>query len=276
MRPPPAAASTIRARCTRRCSTVGLRTKCSKTCRCRALSSISGAMRIGSTYSLSSYEGAVVGRKKATRRGILAPNIHKWSQSSQAALGGLTSLTRLYLAFNPIPPDHTLHFPGGWHPDLQIYSGVLSVPNLFPRLSSSLNRFVFSYKEALAKGRVSSRVVPSACDWEFVDRDFLLWDSSRPAPSIPVSLQTDTSEDVDTVASYLKDQGHAPERLRTWKGGSEDAIKGQLSACVPISLLVSLSERPGVLMVRLGYRAMELPSTGVGRKSWGNLKSRPQ
>ena len=47
-------ASTIRARCTRRCSTVGLRTQCSKTCRCRALSSIFGATRICSTYSLAS------------------------------------------------------------------------------------------------------------------------------------------------------------------------------------------------------------------------------
>ena len=52
LRPPLPAANTIRARWTRRCSDVGLRTKCSNISCCRALSSMDGAIRMDSTYSL--------------------------------------------------------------------------------------------------------------------------------------------------------------------------------------------------------------------------------
>ena len=64
LRPPPAAASTIRARCTSRCSRVGQRTQCCRISRCRALNSMEGATRT-STYSLDFHaRGGRRGEKK--------------------------------------------------------------------------------------------------------------------------------------------------------------------------------------------------------------------
>ena len=182
----------------------------------------------------------------------------------------LASLNYLYLAFNPLPADEEqLVFADGPNPDLEIYAGVLSGPYLFPNLGSNLNHMVYAYRDALARGRVTSGVAPGPCAWEFSSGEFRTWDSSMPAPSIPVRVWTETSEDIDTVSNYLQVHGIAP--LNSWKGGSEDAIKGLLSACVPVPLLVSVAELPGVGVVRRHILPSDLP-TGVGSKSWGEVK----
>ena len=192
--------------------------------------------------------------------------------SDIASLAGLTNLTRLYLAFNHpklLVGEAPVGF-GDLHPDLVIVT-FLSGPHLFPNLLSSLNHIVYAYRDALARGRVTSHVAPGPCAWEFARAEFRTWDISMPAPSIPVNVQTETAEDIDTVSNYL--QTHGITRVRSWKGGSEDAIKGrQLLACVPVPLLVSLSELPGVLVVRLRGGVTELLPTGVRSTSWGRAK----
>ena len=73
LRPPPAAASTIRARCTSRCSRVGQRTQCCRISRCRALNSMEGATRT-STYSLDfPCQGRPSWREKGSSRGGSSP-----------------------------------------------------------------------------------------------------------------------------------------------------------------------------------------------------------
>ena len=65
--------------------------------------------------------------------------------------------------------------------------------------------------------------------------------------SIPVWMQIDTQANVDVIVRFLTDNG--VQSPRAHKGSADDAIKGLIEAYVPVSLLVRLSEQPGVLLI---------------------------
>ena len=74
--------------------------------------------------------------------------------------------------------------------------------------------------------------------------------SDQPTPTpelILVNIFTDTSARADTVKDFLEDNG--AKEINCYKGSSEDVIKGECSAYVPVSLLRSLADQPGVLRI---------------------------
>ena len=76
--------------------------------------------------------------------------------------------------------------------------------------------------------------------------------SDRPTPElVPVIIFTDTAERVDDLKSFLEDNGAS--QILCDKGSSEDVIKGGCAAHVPVSLLRSLAEQPGVLRIDKEY-----------------------
>ena len=78
--------------------------------------------------------------------------------------------------------------------------------------------------------------------------------SDQPTPTpelILILLLTDTAERVDAAKEFLEDNG--AREINCYKGSSEDVIKGECSAYVPVSLLRSLAEQTGVLRIERMY-----------------------
>ncbi len=120
------------------------------------------------------------------------------------ALAGLTNLTPLYLAFNPLTREDGEVLSG--LTGLTVH-GIPGPPLRYPRLGSRLSQLAEEYEAALAAGRVTSSVVPGLCDYEFYVDHFQTWDPSRPLPSLHLNILTDTQESADAVARWLGDHG---------------------------------------------------------------------
>ncbi len=229
--------------------------------------------------------------------------------SDVTPLAGLTGLTRLDLSGNNIS-DVTplagltgltyLDLAHNWITDVSPLAGLTSLRNLFidrdvdvsplsdltgltrhfmlplyryPQLHS-LSRLVEAYEDALLAGRVTGTVVPGKCD--LYDRpypgDFRTWDPAQPAPSIYVDIKTDTRSRVDAVARFLEVHGIA---AYIWKDDPEGAFwYGLLSSCVPVPLLVPLSEQPGVYEVGIIIPASYGSPSVIEEESWGAIKHR--
>ena len=221
------------------------------------------------------------------------------------SLSSLTKLRELYMAYNLIPSSEL----GNWLPRMEWPGAVIyplfSGSALWPTLDGPLNRIVMSYKEALRWGRTTDRVDPSRCfsrlpisdDWDASKPNFYAWDLSKPPHSVPVRIGLLDREEssIDRVVRFLED--HCITRVYIFRRSSEDAdwVSNTVWACVPIPLLVPLSEVPSVARVRKPLEAVpqtstgseggvsgvggqegcgsDLPGTGVERSSWGAIKS---
>ena len=191
---------------------------------------------------------------------------HNWVVEV-APLAGLTSLISLYI-------DRDV--------DVSSLSGLTGLtvhfmlpPYRYPQLGS-LSDLVEAYEDALAAGRVTSAVVPvsGGCPWTILPGAFLTWDPSKPAPSIYVDIGIYTIESVDVVVRFLADHGISIPPRRIWK--DEDAYPpGLIGACVPVPLLVPLSELPGVSSrIRKVYPPVLLAPAVIEEESWGAIKNR--
>ncbi len=224
--------------------------------------------------------------------------------SDLRSLSGLTRLRELHMGYNLIP---TLELDD-WLPrtgtgTLWIYP-IFAGPNLWPKLDSSLNGLVYSYKEALRWGRTTDEIDPGRCvsrfptsdDWDPSKPDFYSWDPSKPPHSVPVRILLGTEESsIDRAVRFLED--HCITRVHIGRRSSEDAdwVRNTVWACVPIPLLVPLSELPSVARVETILESVpatstggesgdsgaggqdgcgsDLPGTGVEASSWGAIKS---
>ncbi len=244
-----------------------------------------------------------------TRLAVLIVEVNKIQD--MRSLSGLTKLRELYMAYNLIPSLEL----GQWLPRMEWPGAVIyplfSGSALWPTLDGSLNRLVMSYKEALRWGRTTDEIDPSRCfsripisdDWDESKPAFYAWDPSKPPHSVPVRirlLQTEESIDIensiDKVIRFL--EGHCITRVRIGRPSSEDAdwVRTTVYACVPVPLLVPLSELPSVARVRRPTQGdfpqtstgsengdsgvggqdgcgSDLPGTGVEGSSWGAIKS---
>ena len=104
--------------------------------------------------------------------------------------------------------------------------------------------------------------------------------SGQPTPTpelIMISLFTDTADRVDTVKEFLEDNG--AREINCYKGSEEDVIKGECYATVPVSLLRSLADQPGVLRMDEERPAMpqsnppspssqQTPADAHGARAW--------
>ena len=245
-----------------------------------------------------------------TRLAVLIVEVNKILD--MRSLSGLTRLRELYMAYNLIPSLEL----GQWLPRMEWPGAVIyplfSGSALWPTLDGSLNRLVMSYKEALRWGRTTDEVDPGRCiwpipisdDWDESKPAFYAWDPSKPPHSVPVRirlLQTeensiDIESSIDKVIRFLED--HCITRVRVGRPSSEDAdwVRTTVYACVPVPLLVPLSELPSVARVRRPTQGdfpqtstgseigdsraggqdgcgSDLPGTGVEASSWGAIKS---
>ena len=211
-------------------------------------------------------------------------------------LASLTALRRLYVEGNPLsaerrfprerlvdgPPSLSHLIGEPWRPNrpapqtLQVFGFPAE-----PLLHFKLQLLVEAYEAALAAGRVTARVVPGYCPSPYsepavVPEDMLTWDPSQPAPSLRVRAITLRREGVHEVARYLEDHGISS---RLWEGQSEDGIQGMVWACVPLPLVVPLSEQPAVFSLREVFEARPRGDdtiTQLEPASWGRIKSRFQ
>ena len=190
---------------------------------------------------------------------------HNWVVDV-APLAGLTSLTHLYIDrdvdVSPLSDltGLTVHF--------------MLPPIRYPKLFL-LNNLVEAYEDALAAGRVTSAVVPvsGGCPRGISPGVFRTWDPSKPAPSVYVRIEVYTTESVDAVVRFLEDHGISIPPRRIWK--NEDAYPpGLLWACVPVPLLVPLSEQPGVGKVGIIVPASYGSPSVIEEESWGTIKNR--
>ena len=218
------------------------------------------------------------------------------------SLSSLTKLKDLYVAYNPIPWMER----DDWLPRLRPGSTTylpLSVSHLYPKMDGRLNGIVYSYKDALRWGRVTDRVVPGGLctsrlpvsdDWDPSKPDFYAWDPSKPARSIGVRIYPDTEENLDKILRFLK--GYCITRVKIYE--NRRPSPSLVWACVPLPLLVPLSERPYVGGLRRpptgdfpqtsteaeggdsgaggegGGCGSDVPATGLERAAWGAIKSR--
>ena len=88
--------------------------------------------------------------------------------------------------------------------------------------------------------------------------------SDQPTPTpelIPLVIYTDTADRVDDLKSFL--ENNATSDIQCAKGSNENLVKGSCGAVVPVSLLRSLADQPGVLRIdkmRTLKPASNLPS----------------
>ena len=171
-----------------------------------------------------------------------------------------------------------------------------------------MNRRVRSYKEALRWGRTTDEVVvdPSRCftrfppsdDWDPSKPDFYAWDPSKPPHSVPVRIFLLDREEssIDRVVGFLSDHCIILGDYNIYRVPSGEQGWNLIYACVPVPLLVPLSEVPSVGRVRrppsgdfpqtsTGSESgdsgaggqdgcgSDLPGTGVEGSSWGAIKS---
>ena len=127
-----------------------------------------------------------------------------------------------------------------------------------------LSRTVERYEAALEAGRVTNRVGGGPCfyvDESFVD--FSDWDPSKPAPSFYVEVIVEEIEAVELVTVLLEDHG-----IPYW------VSYHYVQACVPVPLLASLSELPGVRRIEWVPTFESDSPTLLEGVSWGAVKDR--
>ena len=180
------------------------------------------------------------------------------SDASLSPLASLTGLTDLWLAFTGVMDAGSLSGLSG----LTVHG--ISLPRRYPKLDSTLDHIVEQYEAALEAGRVTSRVGGGPCylgdDASFVD--FRDWDPSKPAPSIYVEVIVEV-EAVELVRVLLEDHG-----IRYY------VSYHYFEACVPVPLLVPLSELPGVYRIALVPPLESDSATLLEGASWGVIKDR--
>ncbi len=210
-------------------------------------------------------------------------NLRRNELTDVSPLAGLTRLTRLDLLGNELTDVSPLagltrlrRLTIDWFVDASSLSGPTRLkvykPIRYPKLFL-LNPLVEAYEDALAAGRVTSNIVPGNCAMDISPGDFPIWDPSKPAPSISVSIKTYTSESVDSIARFLEDHGISPRPIRKDEADSKSVIERTLWACVPVPLLGPLSEQPGVLRVEKMVPPVLYTPTVVEEESWGTIKN---
>ncbi len=210
-------------------------------------------------------------------------NLRRNELTDVSPLAGLTRLTRLDLRRNELTDVSPLagltrlrRLTIDWFVDASSLSGPTRLkvykPIRYPKLFL-LNPLVEAYEDALAAGRVTSNIVPGNCAMDISPGDFPIWDPSKPAPSISVSIKTYTSESVDSIARFLEDHGISPRPIRKDEADSKSVIERTLWACVPVPLLGPLSEQPGVLRVEKMVPPVLYTPTVVEEESWGTIKN---
>ena len=179
-------------------------------------------------------------------------------------LAGLTGLTAVYVDqdvdLTPWPgrPSYTVRMPP---------------PYKYPKLVD-LSRTVERYEAALEAGRVTNRVGGGPClfaDEFFVD--FSDWDPSKPAPSFYVQVRVGKIEAVERVTVLLEDHGIRCGSFEEWDLPCY-VDGGRVVGCVPLPLLVPLSELPGVDWIALVPPFESASSTLLEGVSWGAVKDR--
>ncbi len=191
---------------------------------------------------------------------------------SLSPLASLTGLTDLYLAFTGVMDAASLSGLAG----LTVHGIPRGPPppGKYPKLDALLNRVVEAYEAALEAGRVTSMGGRGPCyddPSEYGSHDSKIWDPSEawPAFSIDVIVRVRESEDVDRVTGYLKDNGIPSDAYYAFHWAL------RIDACVPVPLLASLSELPGVLTVEVWLTIDGTDSsTLLEGASWGAIKDR--
>ena len=176
---------------------------------------------------------------------------------SLSALASLTGLTDLYLGLTGVMDAASLSGLSG----LTVH-GILR-PWRYPKMESGLSNIVEEYEAALAAGRVTSTVGGGPCYLDEFPVDFRNWDPSKPAPSVYVEVIVEEIEAVELVTVLLEDHG-----IPYW------ARDHYVQACVPVPLLVPLSELPGVHSIALVPPFESTSPTLLEGVSWGAVKDR--
>ncbi len=175
-------------------------------------------------------------------------------------LAGLTGLTELVVDLDvdlttwPGRPRRTSRIPP---------------PYKYPKLGD-LSRIVESYEAALEAGRVTSRVGGGPCleDDDGYRLDFRDWEPSKPAPSIYLEVIVEEIEAVDRVTEYLEENGIPSDAYVAFHWALA------VEACLPVPLLVPLSELPGVRRIGWVVPFESLSPTLLEGVSWGAVKDR--
>ncbi len=154
---------------------------------------------------------------------------------------GLSGLTHLFVGFNPLRNESLLLGLTG------LIEDDLRRPSTYPQLDSPLNDLVRAYEAALEEGRISSRIVPGHCVRDTSPREFRTWDLSEPAPSIRVEVGI-LVESVDSVGRFLEQHDISVDLETEHLDGY---TWGTFTICVPLPLLVPLTQQTGVLRARL-------------------------
>ncbi len=143
------------------------------------------------------------------------------------------------------------------------YTVRVRPPGKYPKMVD-LSRTVERYEAALEAGRVTNRVGGGPClDVGEAFVDFSDWDPSKPAPSIYVEVIVEEIEAVELVTALLEDHG-----ISYW------VSYHYVEACVPVPLLASLSELPGVRRIELVPPFESDSPTLLEGVSWGAVKDR--
>ncbi len=238
-----------------------------------------------------------------TRLAVLIVEVNKIQD--MRSLSGLTKLRELYMGYNLVPTWELADWLPPWQQRVDVYLDF-SGSDLWPTLDGPLNRLVMSYKEALRWGRTTHEVVvdPSRCfrrfptsdDWDPSKPDFFIWDPSKPPHSASVRIKNllDREESsIDRVVAFLEGYCIIVRDFFISRVPSGEQGWNTVYACVPVPLLVPLSDLPSVARVRMPPGSFpasstgsessdasaggqegcgsDLPGTGVEVSSWGAI-----
>ena len=165
-------------------------------------------------------------------------------------LGNLTNLTILGLSFNPVQDASSIR-------ELETRLTRLTLPILIgtgirnhPELDSVLNSMVRDYEFSLT--REGSKL------------------NNEPPPWVIVVITTETKGHIDSIVRFLQEN----EVPTFWKSDVPGVRFGYVEVNVPVTLLIPLTEQPGVRNIR--WQSTGLPATpsGITGMSWGSIKAR--
>ncbi len=165
-------------------------------------------------------------------------------------LWNLTNLTTLGLSSNPV-------------------SDASSIRNLENRLTK------LQYPILLGTGIENHPKLDSVLSLEVRYYEFSLTREGstahqNPPPQVWVVITTYTKEDADSIVRFLQDN----EVSNPWKIDDQSVRYGHIEAQVPVTLLIPLTEQPGVRLIRHQSRGIPLTPSGITGMSWGSIKAR--
>ena len=96
-------------------------------------------------------------------------------------------------------------------------------------------------------------------------------DPSEPAPPVRVVIEINTWERGDAVARFLEAHGIASSVVRR---GISFLSGAWVYACVPVPMLVLLSEQLGVLKIEKEIPPVLYDPAVIEEESWGAIKNR--